>query len=81
MTGLNIISININGLNNKKKQLSLINFLNYRKIDILLIQEHNIRESNVICKELNELYHIILNLSIAHNVGTAIFVDKRLNVI
>ena len=59
--------------------MSLINFMNFHKIDILLVQEHNVRESNVICKELNELYHIILNLSIAHNGGTAIFVDRKLN--
>lgn len=61
------------------KQLSMINFLTYHKIDILLVQEHNIRDLNVICKELNELYHILINLSIAHNGGTAIFIDKRLN--
>ena len=77
--GLNIITLNINGLNNVNKQLSLINFMNYRKVDILLIQEHNIREMKVICKELNESYHILMNLSIAHKGGTAIFIDKRLN--
>ena len=59
--------------------MSLINYLNYNKIDIVLIQEHNIREENVICKKLNELYHIVLNLAIAHNGGTAILIDKRLN--
>ena len=76
---LNITTININGLNKVDKQLSLINFLNYHKIDILLVQEHNIRKRDVICKELNELYHILINLSVAHNGGTAIFIDKRLN--
>ena len=59
--------------------MSLINYLNYNKIDIVLIQEHNIREENVICKELSEKFHIVLNLAIAHNGGTAIFIDKRLN--
>ena len=59
--------------------MALINYLNYHKIDVVLLQEHNIREANVLCKKLNELYHIVINLSIAHNGGTAILVDKRLD--
>ena len=34
---------------------------------------------NVICNELSDLFHVIINLSIAHNGGTAIFIDKGLN--
>ena len=76
---LRLLSLNINGLNNERKQLSLINYLNYHKIDIVLLQEYNIRENNVICKKLNELYDIVLNLSIAHNGGTAILIDRKLD--
>ena len=76
---LNIITLNINGLNNERKQLSLINYLNFHKIDIALLQEHNVRESNNICQKLNDLYHVILNLSVSHNGGTAILIDKKLN--
>ena len=43
-----IASLNINGLNNRMKQLQLIDFMKYNKISILLIQEHNIRDKKVI---------------------------------
>ena len=47
-----IASLNINGLNNRMKQLQLIDFMKYNKISILLIQEHNIRDKKVISSEL-----------------------------
>ena len=49
------------------------------KVDIMLLQEHNIREADNICSELNDQYDIILNLSIAHKGGTAIVIDKRID--
>ena len=75
---LKLASLNINGINNVKKQLMLIDHMKYNKIDILFIQEHNIRDVNNICPKLNELYFIILNLAIAHKGGTAILIDRRL---
>ena len=77
---LNINSLNINGLNNKDKQLMLIDFMKYNKIDILLVQEHNIRDTVSIISELNDQYHVLINLSIAHKGGTAILLDKRLDL-
>ena len=79
MEGIHIASLNINGLNVTDKQRSLIIFLQYNKIQILLIQEHNIRNKNVICQELHDLYYVNLNLAIAHKGGTAILIDKRLD--
>ena len=52
--------------------------MKYNKIDIMFIQEHNIRDMNNVCKELNDQYYILLNLSIAHKGGTAIIIDKKL---
>ena len=49
------------------------------KVNIMLLQEHNIREADNICSELNDQYDIILNLSIAHKGGTAIVIDKRID--
>ena len=77
---LNINSLNINGLNNKDKQLMLIDFMKYNKIDILLVQEHNLRDTVSIISELNDQYHVLINLSIAHKGGTAILIDKRLDL-
>ena len=71
--------MNINGLNNKMKQLQLIDFMKYNRISILLVQEHNIRNKNVISPELNDFCEIILNPSIAHKGGTAILIDRRIS--
>ena len=41
---LNIASLNINGLNTENKQTKLHNFIIQQKLDIIYLQEHNIRE-------------------------------------
>ena len=74
-----IASLNINGLNNRMKQLQLIDFMKYNKISILLIQEHNIRDKKVISSELNDFCEFILNPAISHKGGTAILIDKRIS--
>ena len=51
IAGLVIATLNINGLNNQIKQKQLINFINFHKIDILLLQEHNIRDPNAVNKD------------------------------
>ena len=53
--------------------------MNYNKIDIMLLQEHNIRDSNKISSKLNDKYEIILNLAINLKGGTAIIIDKKLD--
>ena len=72
-----ISTLNVNGLNNKDKQLQLINFMFYNRIDILLLQEHNIRNENVICNELNDRYIVDINLAISHKGGTAILINRK----
>ena len=59
--------------------MMLIGHMNYNKIDIMLLQEHNIRDANNICSKLNENFYIILNLAICHKGGTAILIDRKLN--
>ena len=59
--------------------MMLIGHMNYNKIDIMLLQEHNIRDANNICSKLNESFYIILNLAICHKGGTAILIDRKLN--
>ena len=75
--GLKIATININGLNKETKQLHLLRFLKYQKIDVVLIQEHNIRKEKKICEELLDEYHVEINYSIALKGGTAILINKR----
>ena len=38
-----ISTFNINGLNDENKQLQLIDFVNTNNIDILMLQEHNLK--------------------------------------
>ena len=67
-------------MNSKIKQLQLIDYMKNNKIDILLLQEHNIRYKNKICNEILDLYHVTINLSIAQKGGTAIIINKKLPV-
>ena len=73
-----ISTININGMNNVNKQSQVINFMKYNKIDILLVQEHNIRDLDIISKELNDFCFISMNPSVLQKGGTAILVCKSL---
>ena len=67
-------------MNRKIKQLQLIDYMKMNKIDILLLQEHNIRYKNKLCNEILDLYHVTINLSIAQKGGTAIIINKKLPV-
>ena len=48
------------------------------KIDVVLLQEHNIRKENVSCQEIIDEYHFEINYSIAQKGGTAIMINKKL---
>ena len=79
-TGLRIITLNINGLNNKMKQLHLIEFIKQNKLDVIMLQEHNIRDRNILCKELLDAFHVFINLSVNQKGGAAIIFNKKLNI-
>ena len=79
MYNLILASLNINGLNVRMKQLQLIDFMKYNRISVLFVQEHNIRNIDAICSELNDFCEIVINPAIAHKGGTAIFIDKRIS--
>ena len=79
MENLNIITLNINGLNTKSKQLKLIDLIKFHRLDIIMIQEHNVHDKSKLCKELSDVCHIYLNLAINLKGGTAILVNKKLN--
>ena len=74
-----ISSLNINGLSSIRKQNQLINFMRYNSIDILLLQEHNMRDISSIGKELNDFCYVSLNNAISLKGGTAILINKRIN--
>ena len=72
-----ISTLNVNGLNYRDIQLKLIDFMEYNRIDVLLLQEHNIRNEGVICKELNDKYIVDINLAISHKGGTAVLIRRK----
>ena len=76
---IKVFSLNINGLNDKNKQLQLVNYIKYRKIDILLIQEHNLRERHLLCNELLEVCDVYINLAINQKGGTATLINRKMN--
>ena len=71
-----ICSLNINGLINKQDQV--IDFMRYNKIGILLLQEHNLRDSNGLSNNFNDFCHVTLNSAICARGGTAILIDRTL---
>ena len=78
---MNVVSLNINGINCKDKQLELVEYMKYKKIDILFLQEHNLREINLVCNELLDLCDIFINLSVNQKGGTATLISKKFHYI
>ena len=78
-TGLRLLTFNINGMNKKSKQLKLIDFIKFQRLDVIMLQEHNIHSMSKLCKELLDTCHVFLNLAINLKGGTAILINKRLN--
>lgn len=65
-------------MNKVSKQKQIIDFIKYNNVDILLIQEHNIRGPGVICKELNEFCFVSINYANCLKGGTAILINRKL---
>ena len=57
----------------------MVNYIKYWKIDILLIQEHNLKERHLICNDLLEVCDIYINLAINQKGGTATLINRNLN--
>ena len=76
---LRYATLNINGINESMKQLQFIDFVKYHRIDIIFLQEHNIKDRSKI-EGLDKKFHISINLSINRKGGTAILIDKKLPI-
>jgi len=46
----------------------------------LFLQEHNIQYKNNLCNEILDMYHVIINLSIAQKRGTAILINQKITI-
>ena len=76
---LKVATLNINGLNVVNKQMSLVSVLRYHKIDVLMLQEHNVKNVSDL-DYMSSDYHIILNSCANLKGGTAICIRKCSNV-
>ena len=57
---LNIATLNINGLNNEKKEMKLNSLANFHKLDVVMLQEHNIKNQKSL-DNLSQFYEIFIN--------------------
>ena len=78
MANLNIATLNINGMNEKKKQQLLLDYLRSEKITCCLIQEHNLKCQSAIYDIISDNYDIFFNASIKLKGGTMILLDKSI---
>ena len=58
----------------------LADYLRLNKVDILLIQEHNIRYDSSLDLNIFNNFTVYLNLAVAHKGGTGILINKNLDV-
>ena len=75
-----VATLNINGLNNVNKQLQLIDFVNLHNVDILMLQEHNLKSLDNLHVNFKSFFHIYLNPSINSKGGTAIIIKQSLPI-
>ena len=75
-----IATLNINGLNDVNKQLQLIDFVNSHNIDILMLQEHNLKSLDNVHYMFKSFFHIYVNPTINSKGGTAITIKRSLPI-
>ena len=78
MANLNIATLNINGMNERRKQELLEDYLRTEKITCCLIQEHNLKCQSAIYDIISDKYDIFFNASIKLKGGTMILLDKSI---
>ena len=77
---LNIATFNVNGMNNKDKQSHILKFIKQHNIDILMIQEHNLKSLDNIDEDFAREFNIVINFTINIKGGTAILIKKSLPI-
>ena len=75
-----VATLNINGLNKVNKQLQLINFAKLHNVDILMLQEHNLKSLDKMHEDFKSFFQIYLNPSINSKGGTAIIFRRSLPI-
>ena len=76
---LTVSTINICGLNDINKQIQVKMLVMKYKIDILCLQEHNVKDRNRM-SYLEDFFDIVVNEPVPFKGGTAFLINKRSNV-
>ncbi len=79
MHTLNILSLNVNGLNSAVKRTRVLEYLHRKSISCALIQETHLKQSDV--ARFQNKYYKLAAFSCAHNKtkGVLILVNRKLN--
>ena len=75
---VNLITLNINGLNCEKKQQLFFDYIQEKKFNIVNIQEHNLKSQDDLLDIFSEYFYVFINESINLKGGTGILIDKRI---
>ncbi len=80
MHTLNILSLNVNGLNSAVKRTRMLEYLHCKSISCALIQETHIKQSDV--ARFQNKYYKLIAISCAQNKtkGVRILVNQKLNL-
>ena len=79
MTNFNIVTLNINGMNEFSKQEFLVDYLKTERITCCILQEHNLKCQSAIHDVVSDNFDIFFNASIRLKGGTMILLDKAIN--
>ena len=79
MSNFNIVTLNINGMNEFSKQELLVDYLKTERITCCLLQEHNLKCQSAIYDVVSDHFDIFFNASIRLKGGTMILLDKAIN--
>ena len=58
---LKLMTVNINGLNCKRKQNLLFDYIKENRINFISLQEHNLKNGNDLLYIFYEQFHVIIN--------------------
>ena len=75
-----VATLNVNGMNNTSKQLQIINHVKQHNIDILMVQEHNLKSLDNIDDTFFKEFIIVINYTVNIKGGTAMLFRRSLPI-
>ena len=66
-------------MNELNVQLQLINYIKFKRLDVIFIQEHNLRDKSKLSNDLLNICDVYINFAICQKGGTAILINKKVS--